>query len=545
MVAPAAMRALAIVAFCFAPACPLLDNTHRRLSINYMEDAKLTASDAAAGDYFGHSVAIAGNTVVAGAYTKDSHKGVVYVLRTSDGGATYDEVAKLTASDARADANFGFSVAIDGDTVAVGAIGCLTCGFSGAVYIFRTSDGGATYPQVAKLTASDATGNFDYFGYSVAIDGNTVVVGAKYKEAVYVFRTTDDGATYDQVAKLTAWGASSMFNEFGQSVAIDGGTVVVSEEADAGYTGAVYVFRTSDGGATYGQVAKLTASDGAANDRFGVSVAIDGDTIVVGAGSEPGAVYVLTTDGGATYGEVAKLTASDPSWGDEFGSSVAINGTTIVAGAKGDGGTAWSGDGTGSAYVYRTSDGEITVVKAKSMTTCGEGDAAGRKVLAPSALAGTRCCGSISDSFCGENDKDKCVSGTAPGYVTYEVAKATCEDAGARLCTPDELALKEDEGGVMGTGCDFDRAYVWSSEAKYDQVAKLTASDGAASDSFGSSLAIAGDTIVIGASYDDDSTGAVYVFASSPETGALSDAATRAGPLLALLIVAATTVLAL
>ena len=542
------MRALAIVAFCFAPACPLLDNTHRRLSINYMEDAKLTASDAAAGDNFGHSVAIAGNTVVAGAYTKDSHKGVVYVLRTSDGGATYDEVAKLTASDAKEDAHFGFSVAIDGDTVAVGAAGCLTCYFSGAVYIFRTSDGGATYPQVAKLTASDATGNFDYFGYSVAIDGNTVVVGAKYKEAVYVFRTTDDGATYDQVAKLTAWGASSMFNEFGQSVAIDGGTVVVSEEADAGagyYTGAVYVFRTSDGGATYGQVAKLTASDGAANDRFGVSVAIDGDTIVVGAGSEPGAVYVfLTTDGGATYGEVAKLTASDPSWGDEFGSSVAINGTTIVAGAKGDGGTAGFSDGTGSAYVFRTSDGGFTVVKAKSGTQCGEGDATGNKVLVPSALAATRCCGSIFDSFCGENDKDKCVNGAAPGYVTYEVAKATCEDAGARLCTPDELALKEDEGGVMGTGCDFDRAYVWSSEAKYDQ-AKLTASDGAASDSFGSSLAIAGDTIVIGASYDDDSTGAVYVFASSPETGALSDAATRAGPLLALLIVAATTVLAL
>ncbi len=450
------MRALAIVAFCFAPACPLLDNTHRRslsdeLHTNFGQ-LKLTASDAAAGDYFGHSVAIAGNTVVAGAYTKDSYTGVVYVLRTSDGGATYDEVAKLTASDARADANFGFSVAIDGATVVVGAPGCLTCGFSGAVYIFRTSDGGATYPQVAKLTASDATGNFDYFGYSVAIDGSTVVVGAKYKEAVYVFRTTDDGATYDQVAKLTAWGASSIINEFGQSVAIDGGTVVVSEEADAGagyYTGAVYVFRTSDGGATYGQVAKLTASDGAANDRFGYSVAIDGDTIVIGAygAGAGGAVYVfLTTDSGATYNQVAKLTAADGAVFDRFGSSVAINGTTIVAGAKGDGGTGLVGDGTGSAYVFRTSDG-----------------------------------------------------------------------------------------------------------ATYDEVAKLTASDAAASDSFGSSLAIAGDTIAIGASYDDDSTGAVYVFASTspetastnPETGALSDAATRAGPLLALLIVAATTVLAL
>jgi len=394
-------------------------------------------------------------------------------------------------------------VAIDGDTIVIGTYGDGDGGYgSGSVHIFHTSDGGATYGQVVKLTAADGAGN-DYFGYSVAIDGATIVIGAY---------GGDDGD----------W-----------------------------TSGSAYVYRTSDDGATYGQVAKLTASDAAASDNFGWSVAIAGDTVVIGAyadddgGGDSGSAYVFrTNDGGATYGQVARLTAADAASGDNFGSSVAINGTTIVAGAKGDGGTAWSGDGTGSAYVYRTSDGEITVVKAKSMTTCGEGDAAGRKVLAPSALAGTRCCGSISDSFCGENDKDKCVSGTAPGYVTYEVAKATCEDAGARLCTPDELALKEDEGGVMGTGCDFDRAYVWSSEAKYDQ-AKLTASDGAASDSFGSSLAIAGDTIVIGASYDDDSTGAVYVFASSPETGALSDAATRAGPLLALLIVAATTVLAL
>ena len=111
------MRALAIVAFCFAPACPLLDNTHRRLSINYMEDAKLTASDAAAGDYFGHSVAIAGNTVVAGAYTKSSSRGAVYVLRASDG----VQLAKLTANDSATNDRFGSTVAIDGGTVVVGA----------------------------------------------------------------------------------------------------------------------------------------------------------------------------------------------------------------------------------------------------------------------------------------------------------------------------------------------------------------------------------------------------------------------------------------
>ena len=138
-------------------------------------------------------------------------------------------MAKLTASDAAENDYFGFDVAIDGNTIVVGARGKNSD--TGAVYIFRTDDGSATYGQVAKLTASDAT-NSDYFGRSVAIDGDTVVVGAYY----------DD----------------------------DGGSA----------SGSAYVFRTSDGGATYGQVAKLTAADAAAYDEFGVSVAIDGDTIV-------------------------------------------------------------------------------------------------------------------------------------------------------------------------------------------------------------------------------------------------------------------------
>ena len=157
----------------------------------------------------------------------------------------------------------------------------------GAVYVFRTTDGGATYSQVAKLTASDAASQ-DYFGCSVAIDGDTVVVGAYYDddgtpaEAAYVFRTTDGGATYGQVAKLTASDAASG-DELGRSVAIDGGTVVVGAYGNPTRPARAYVFRTTDGGATYGQVAKLTAADAAAGDYFGGRVAIDGDTVVVGA----------------------------------------------------------------------------------------------------------------------------------------------------------------------------------------------------------------------------------------------------------------------
>ena len=415
---------------------------------NYQEVAKLTAADAAADDRFGHRVAMDGGTVVVGAYRKDGQTGAAYVFRTSDGGASYGQVVKLTASDAAVGDWFGYPVAIANGTIVVGAIGA---GTGGAAYVFRTStcvspetdgecraaviaaglseggcdfgfsgaygvgrgcytyeagdpcagsgfwstsgdptgdpgegrvrvcaaqgpsDGGATYSQVAKLTAGDAAAS-DWFGRSVALDGGTIVVGADDDDdggtdsgSAYIFRTDDGGATYGQVAKLTASDAAAG-DSFGVSVAIDGDTIVVGARF-AGTGGAVYVFRTSDGGATYGQVAKLTASDAAAGDIFGFDVAIDGATIVIGArgkDSYTGSAYVFrTTDGGATYGQVAKLTAADAAQWDNFGSSVAIDGDTIVIGASSDDD---GGSYSGSAYVFRTTDGGATYVEVAKLT---------------------------------------------------------------------------------------------------------------------------------------------------------------------------------
>jgi len=173
-----------------------------------MQVAKLTAADAAADDFFGCSVAIDSDTVVVGAYYENSRRGAAYVFRTDDGGATYSQVAKLMAADAAAGDVFGVSVAIDGDTIVVGAYGDSDGGNdSGSAYVFRTTDGGATYGQVAKLRASDAATS-DKFGGCVAIDTGTVVVGARYdddggsnKGSVYVFLSTT-GTTYNQVALL-------------------------------------------------------------------------------------------------------------------------------------------------------------------------------------------------------------------------------------------------------------------------------------------------------------------------------------------------------
>ncbi|CAH0364586.1 unnamed protein product [Pelagomonas calceolata] len=360
----------------------------------WVEMAKLTASDAASNDLFGTSVAISGDTIVVGAHAKNDGTGAAYVFRTSDGWDTHTEI-KLTASDAAAGDQFGISVAIDGTTVVVGASGKDSgddCTYAydnwsgnwewsgddcdhGAVYVFLTTDGGATYDQVAKLTAADAASN-DKFGYSVATCttvlcpaaalckyGNTIVVGAPYDNidggnggyqigqgSAYVFQTSD-GGSYGQVDKLTAADAA-VEDTFGISVAIDDGTVVVGAFDANDYKGAAYVFHATDDLPAYSQVAMLTPSDARRSAFFGNSVAIDGDTVVVGTGEYEAAYVFRTTDYGYTYPQVDKLTASDRE-ASFFGSSVAIDDGTVVVGAKADehdGGDGWPSR-KGSVYV--------------------------------------------------------------------------------------------------------------------------------------------------------------------------------------------------
>ena len=201
---------------------------------------------------------------------------------------------------------------------------------------------------MAKLTASDArrmtTGR-------LAIDG-TVVVGAYQRNnggsgVAYVFRTSDGGATRSGQAD----GRRRLVERpLRQSVAIGATPSWSAPRATAG----LGLLGATDGGATYDELAKLTAADAAAGDEFGFSVAIDGNTIVVGAyqrdSGGPGAAYVFRTDdGGATYVEIAKLTAADAASGDEFGYSVAIDGSTVVVGAWKDDD---AGSKSGSAYVF-------------------------------------------------------------------------------------------------------------------------------------------------------------------------------------------------
>ncbi len=330
---------------------------------------------------FGSTVAVAGNIMVVGSLddydadgdgTIETGAGSAYIyLRSAQG--TWNLLKQLKPSDARALGQFGLAVAISGNTLVIGA------GGANAAYIFQKDQGGLNnWGEVKKLVASDDT-QTDRFGDSVAISGNTVVVGAPFEShdvdgndtddllvgAAYIF-FKDKGGTnnWGEVKKLVASDAQinpgQVGELFGNSVAISGTTVVVGAVFDLRDTdgngteefdvGAAYLFQKDQGGVnTWGEVKKLVASDGSQADRFGQSLAIAGTTVVVGAPAERhdadgiagdelavGAGYIFEKDQGGTntWGEVKKLVASDDTQSDKFGAEVAISGDVIAVGAE-------------------------------------------------------------------------------------------------------------------------------------------------------------------------------------------------------------------
>ncbi|MEI8090525.1 MAG: MBG domain-containing protein [Opitutaceae bacterium] len=371
-----------------------------RSGTTWTQQAYLKASQVDANDQFGYSVAVSGDTVVVGANLEDSlttgvnttpnenagDAGAAYVFVRS--GTTWTQQAYLKASQVTAGDNFGYSVAVSGDTVVIASPSedSLTTGVNstpnesatgaGAAYVFVRS--GTTWSQQAYLKASVGHA-YTGFGESVAVSGNTVVVGAMWESnnttgvnststpnwacdasgAAYVF--VRSGTTWTQEAYLKA-NVIHASDHFGCSVAVSGDTVVVGAyQEDSSTTGvnstpntsfsdagAAYVFVRN--GTTWTQQAYLKAAKVTAGDWFGVSVAVSGDTLVVGASREDsstagvnstpntselnaGAAYVFVRSG-TTWTQQAYLKASQVSAGDQFGISVAVSGGTVMVGAN-------------------------------------------------------------------------------------------------------------------------------------------------------------------------------------------------------------------
>ena len=297
---------------------------------------KITASDGADNDRFGESVAVGSGRIVVGAYGDDdngSSSGSAYIFDLAG-----TQLAKITASDAAANDNFGISVAIGNGKIVVGATGNDDNGTSsGSAYIFDLAG-----TQLAKITASDGAAN-DQFGRSVAVGSGRIVMGAdgddSSKGSAYIFDL--DGT---QLAKITASdGAANDY--FGYSVAVGSGRIVVGADGDddnGSNSGSAYIFDL-DGT----QLAKITASDAAAYVSFGRSVAIGNGRIVVGAlenDSGKGSAYIFDLDGT----QLAKITETNRVNFNYFGNNVDVSNGRIVVTAQNGGGAF----GTGSAHIF-------------------------------------------------------------------------------------------------------------------------------------------------------------------------------------------------
>jgi hypothetical protein len=291
-------------------------------------------------DQYGYSVAISGSTMVVGAWELNSETGAAYVYTLADGSWTYQTT--LTASDAASQAEFGYSVAISGSTIVVGAPGTRGLDSPGEAYVFTGS--GSSWTQASPLEPTGGASD-DGFGSGVATSGSTVVIGDPNSGgevgSAYVY--TGSGTTWTYQTTLTASGSEF----FGWSVAIGGSTLAVGGYGRDSDEGSAYIFTGS--GSSWSTPTVLDGSFGGQNFGYAVAVSEDGSQVVVGAPdyvgettSTPGAAYVYSSSGALTQ----TLAPTDDDNGDAFGWSVGISGDSEVVGAFN------YDSGEGEAYVF-------------------------------------------------------------------------------------------------------------------------------------------------------------------------------------------------
>lgn len=296
-------------------------------------------------DHFGESVAVSNKTIVVGAPGTKTNAGAVYIYVKGASGWPTTPTMALTDPEATAGDDFGRSVAVSGKTILVG--GSDPSGAVGTAYIY--AEGGSGWPSAPSFTIPDpAPRADDEFGASVAVSGETAIVGAYAAKRVagsaYIYV---DGKTGWPVKPTTALRdpSSRSGDEFGLSLGVSGSTALVSSPAKRSFRGEVYLYSKTS---AWQKTPTTKQKDpGAKGDEFGVSVAVSKSTAIVGSYGATGVAYLyLKKESG--WGAIPTTTLSDPAakTGDEFGRTVAVSGTAAVVGGPG------TNSGAGAAYIY-------------------------------------------------------------------------------------------------------------------------------------------------------------------------------------------------
>jgi hypothetical protein len=505
--------------------------------------AHLVDPAGAANDQYGYSIAIHADTLVIGVRQSTVGgvilQGAAYVFeRNIDGGDNWGLVKQIVASDGLAGDRFGSAVATNGMLILVGAPDDdETFIDQGSAYVFMRDQGGArNWGEVKKLTASDGAQD-DHFGSAVGLGGDAAAVGSPGNNAAqgsfYIYRRNQSGAeNWGEITKVVASDGVAG-DMLGSSLALDGNRLVAGAMGKDTFTGGAYVFYRNQGGADHwGEVRKLVASDGAPGDRLGLSVALSGNWLVAGAPNASvsgtigqGAVYLyeLNHGGANNWGEVKKFVAYDGQAGDGFGWSAALYADRLLVGAIADdvGGNA----DQGSAYVYERNRDGADAWGLMAHLVAPEGQAVDYFGLAVGLSGNTLLVGAPADDVNGIADQGSAYLFTWQGNRwaleghPVDPAGTVLSRYGYAVATNGDIvaigAPWQDSGGL-------DQGIVYVLERNQGGIGAwgirrtLLASDGAALDYFGWSLALSGDTLIVGAPYDDvganSDQGSAYIF---------------------------------
>lgn len=358
-------------------------------------DQKLQSTDGGTGDHFGESVALSGNTIAIGASRHASQAPVGGAVYVYDRTTSWLLVQKITPPVPAQGMRFGASVALSGDALVVGAPGDNEADAgAGAAYVYRRSAGVWAFEQKLLPPSGDPSAAF---GCSVAVDATTALVGS------FGAGPTDAGAAYAYTFAASSWtlqatltaADASTGDYLGWAVALQQDTAVVGapfDDSPIADAGSSYVFTRS--GVTWSQQQRLTASDATADDQFGTSVSISGQTALVGSrfgnalGNNAGGAYAFVRSG-STWSQQQKLASPSDPTGDDYGTAVAVSGDTAWVGAPRDDPQGVSDAGT--AYRFERS-GATWGVGAPLVSFGGaEGDLCGRATGASSLVLAVAC----------------------------------------------------------------------------------------------------------------------------------------------------------
>ncbi|MFN0112380.1 MAG: putative Ig domain-containing protein, partial [Blastocatellia bacterium] len=483
----------------------------------WAQQAKLAATDRATNDYFGFSVDVSGDLAVIGAYGKNGFEGAAYAFART--GATWSQQQKLAAPDRAAGDWFGGSVSLDGNTMIAGAFGSGSAD-QGAAYVYTVC---TDIAQLEKIARSSGQTN-DRFGFSIATSGDMAVV-APFDDnnsnggGLYVYKRN---AANNWVETQTIASSAAPGSWFGSSMAMDGNLLVVGAEADSfsgsQWAGSVTIYVRN--GNTWSLETKFRANDTAAQDFFGRSVAISGNTILVGApehdaGQEvdKGAAYVFVRNANGQWSQQAKLTGLQTDAHDRFGQSLALDGDTALIGAPLA--SLFGVNFRGLVFPFTRSNGVWTQQSFLFASDGAEGDNFGEGIAmqGTTAIIGAPYTGTAKGSayvygFNGVNwvFQQKLLS-PAQNYDRFGDTIALEGDM-AVIGVP-KLAINGNE--------DQGAAYVYKrSGGTWGLQKQLVAFDGADDDHFGNAVAINYETVLVGAPLKDifshPDQGAAYAF---------------------------------